>query len=667
MSIAKSIGCLALGLVLAMAMLPVSPWNNQAIAQAPDENEVYLPLVTASSNEGDLSKIALELIARRNNIPVENLEIVNSAPAEYPLLGKTVFDFKVADNRSGEMYGVALNANGTEANTQELDAAEQAAHFARYGRLEPALAEALTNATGEPIKVILWLKEPPYVGPERPDPNNAEALASEAQQEAFFQQVDGQRAAAVQAVVQPVAARLTELGYQVITDESAPVMYAALSPNAIAQASQWEEVDTIYLDGTFQPTLEVARPTISADTVHSRGITGAGVKVAQIEVGGRVATSNPYLSGINPVIQDATYVCSSVSGHSTGVAGIIRSTDTARRGIAYGATLRAGGSCGGGESQLQDRSSAAVTWGARALNLSFGRDSGLVPGSMDRFYDGVVINNYRTVVPAAGNEADGCGSGTGNVLEPAKAYNVITVGNFDDKNTTSWSGDAMDPCSSWRDPSSSHAGGREKPEVSAPGYSINSTTTASPWTGGIGSGTSYAAPMVTGVAALMMQRNTALQAWPEAVKAILMATAWHNIEGSARLSEYDGAGGVVALWADDVVRRYGGSDFGGQSYTCSTATSLDVKTIYFYGGRRTRVVIAWDNDPNYAAYTSRPGADLELWIVNASGALVVSSASWENTYEIVDFTPSSSGYYKIRVYKYRCDYSPRWLGWAADW
>ena len=60
------------------------------------------------------------------------------------------------------------------------------------------------------------------------------------------------------------------------------------------------------------------------------------------------------------------------------------------------------------------------------------------------------------------------------------AYNIITVGAFDDRNTIR---------------------NREKPEVTAPGSNIMSTTTASPWYGNIGSGTSYAAPMVTGVAA----------------------------------------------------------------------------------------------------------------------------------------------------------------------
>ena len=172
-----------------------------------------------------------------------------------------------------------------------------------------------------------------------------------------------------------------------------------------------------------------------------------------------------------------------------------------------------------------------------------------------------------------------------------------------------------------------------------------------------------ASPMAAGTAALLIQRNSSLASWPEAVKAILMASATHNIEGATRLSEYDGAGGLVADYADDIARGYNGN-WGARSYTCSTATPLDVATISLTAGVRTRVAIAWDTDPAYASYTSRPGADLDLRVVNSAGASVASSLSYDNTYEIVEFTPGTSGSYRIRVNRVRCDYNPRYLGWA---
>jgi subtilisin family serine protease len=247
-------------------------------------------------------------------------------------------------------------------------------------------------------------------------------------------------------------------------------------------------------------------------------------------------------------------------------------------------------------------------------------------------------------------------------MSPGTAFNVITVGNFDDKNSVAWSGDTMNVCSSWRDPTSTN-GDREKPEMSAPGTNINTTHTASPWIGANVTGTSFSSPIVAAAAALLIDRNSTLGSWPEAVKAILMATAVHNIEGSARLSEFDGVGGLVAQYADDVARRVNGN-WAGRSYTCTTANPLNATTMALTAGRRTRVVIVWDNDPAYASYATRPSADLDLSIRNPAGSVVASSVSYDNTYEIVDFTPSTSGTYTLRITRPRCSLSPRYLGWA---
>jgi hypothetical protein len=300
------------------------------------------------------------------------------------------------------------------------------------------------------------------------------------------------------------------------------------------------------------------------------------------------------------------------------------------------------------------------------INLSWGSNIGLTPGSNDRFYDDMVINRYRTIVKSAGNEAGPCNSGTGNVTSPGLAYNVITVGNFNDMNTSGWSNDIMHGCSSYVDPSSTH-GDREKPEVAAPGTGINSTRTSSPWTGAVGSGTSVAAPMVTGGAALLMETNSSLKVWPEAVKAILMVTAVNNIEGAKGLSDEDGAGGIELYKARRVAKRrveIGTRGWGAKSYSCSSATWRTLATMKLKANVRTRAAIAWDTDDNYSDYKNRPGADLDLWVRDPSGNLVESSISWDNTYEIVDFTPTQTGNYELQVRKFRCDHNPRWLGWA---
>lgn len=606
---------------------------------------------------GHLSEDAVSKVAGRHGLALGDLVIVSTADIDLPLQGRAVFGFKVMDEHTGKVYTIRLNEAGEEVDWARLEAEERAAHERTYGRLDPALAQVLATASDtDRVDVVIWVQEPPFKPLERPA---ARSRPSREKLAEIFARMDAHRKGAVQAALSPTLRFLRARGFEVTPAEYSPALYASLTPDEALLVSFAPGVDRVYLAPVNRPELNVSGATVGTPTVHARGINGSGVYIGQIEVGGRIATSNPYLSGVT---QDTTNVCSSASSHSTAVAGIIRSTHGTYKGAAPSATLWAGGSCSGDSTQLQNRSTAAVNWGARGLNLSWGSNIGLTPGANDRFYDDMVRNRAVTVVKSAGNEAGGCGAGNGNVTSPGLAYNLIAVGNLDDRNTTYKTDDVMSSCSSWRDPASTN-GDREKPEVSAPGTNIVSTTTSSPWTGNAGSGTSFAAPMVTGTAALLMQRDTGLQAWPEGVKAILMATAWQNVEGASRLSEYDGAGGIMAPAADDVARDVHGN-WGGQSYDCTTANPLDVTTMPLVAGNPARAALAWDTDHNYVSYTSQPSADLELQVIDPSSNVVAYSKSWDNTYEIVEFTPPSTGTYTLRVVRGRCDSSPGWIGWA---
>jgi hypothetical protein len=614
-----------------------------------------LPAQTSSS----LEQTALQIVSNRTGYPASDLSVANSSEATYPLQGVSSTTFKINDP-SGQIHGVVLNSSGAELDGEELEQGEQDAFTITYGRLDPRLYDRLQmSQPGDSIDVVIWLREPPSEQSGRPElvTDPSVPRPDEAEIEELFRKRDAEREAFVEALVAPVKARLASYGHVHEADPYAPALFATLPVEVIWQVNEWPEVDRIYEAPINAENLATARVTIGANIVNGRGINGAGVRVGVIEVGGRVAVANPFLGG--GVLQDPAFVCAAPSGHSTGVTGIIRSNHGVHTGIASGTMVYAGGSCFGFSNQLNSRSTAAADWGARALNLSWGANIGLVPGANDRFYDNMVLNRWRTVVVAAGNEAGPCGSGTGNTLSPAMAYNVITVGNFNDR---TGGAPTMNVCSSWRNPVS-WINDREKPEVSAPGTNITSTTTAFPWIGPIGSGTSFSAPMVTGGTALLIQRNGFFSVWPEAVKALLMTTAVNNIEGAARLSQFDGAGGIKLNLADDVAGGVTGGA-SGQGYNCAAPVNTDVATIWLASGIKTRVTIVWDNDPAYVNYANRPSADLDLQVINPVGGIVANSASWDNTYEIVEFIPAMTGFHKIRVNKFRCNLSPQWLGWA---
>jgi hypothetical protein len=621
-------------------------------------------------------RMAQKIVSDQVGVPLSDLTVAYFATAEYPLQGMTVTNFKVVDDRSGETYLVTLDARGAEQDNEALHAAEVDAYLSAYGKLDPNLVELVASGLRESdrVEVILWLQGPDdSTLARRPDPQDETVFATEEAMDSYFTSADAQYATALEAVVSPVTARLNQMGYAAAADSLAPAISANLTVADLQEVSKWSEVLWIYpsvinepdVNGIAQdaepenePEMNRSKQVTGVNTVHQRGVSGFFIRVAQVEVGGRVATANPFLRAITHTTDN---VCAGVSGHSTGVAGIIRSVAPGGDlGIAPGSLLWTGGSCSGNTTELHNRSTAAANWGARTVNLSWGSNTNLILGASDRFYDTMVYNQARTIVKSAGNRDAGCGL-EGNVTSPGLAYNVITVGNFN-ANATPF---VMNGCSSWRNPRS-NSGDRIKPEMAAPGTNIRSTTTASPWLGNIGSGTSFAAPMVAGTTALMINRASGLTSWPESVKAILMATATTNIEGAARLSNRDGAGALQAHRADDVARRVNGN-WGGQAYSCATATPLNVTTMSLVAGKRTRVVIVWDQNPNYGSYggtTSRPSADLDLRVINPSGLVVASSLSFDNTYEIVDFTPSVSGNYQLRVNRVRCNLTPGFLGWA---
>jgi hypothetical protein len=440
----------------------------------------------------------------------------------------------------------------------------------------------------------------------------------------------------------------------------APLVNASMPAAMIRQYAQRPDVDMIYPASQPGNELNIARKVVGAAGVNSFGITGTDSRVAVVELGGTVATNNPYLTGVT---RDNTYSCSP-NDHATGIAGIIRSKNLTWRGIAPTSLLWVG--CGNTDAELQAMTSKANTWGADTYNLSWYSGTSQTPGPLDKYYDNIMFSFTDLVVKSAGNR----GLIDGWVTPPGLGYNTLTVGNFDDHNTVSSSDDTMNDTSSWKDPLSAH-GDREKPEVVAPGTDITSTTIASPWIASVGSGTSFSAPMVTGMTALLYQRNPALRAWPESTKAIIMATAIRNKEGAARLSEKDGAGGIWAVEADWVARNNSTHGrWGGDEYDCTSNTpvSWDVTTMSLTAGHPTRVVLVWDQNPDYSFYATQPSADLDMQIWRTSSPLekqpVATSASWDNTYEIVQFMPAVSGTYVLRINRFRCDLTPGYMGWA---
>jgi serine protease AprX len=374
-------------------------------------------------------------------------------------------------------------------------------------------------------------------------------------------------------------------------------------------------VESIHWDRPAKGHMNRAAVTIGSRSVQTDlGLDGAGVGVAIIDsgttawhddltyqgsssavrqVGGqRVAKFVDFVNGRTTPYDDY--------GHGTHVAGIIAGNgyDTfgARGGVAPAAhlvSLKVLNAQGSGYisdviAALDWTTQNRAAYNIRVVNLSVG-----APVTESYKTDPLTLAAKRAVdaglvvVAAAGNlgrDASGC-TVYGAITAPGNAPWVLTVGAYSHEGTVTRTDDVMAPYSSHGPTAFDYA---SKPDVVAPGTGIVSladpnstlyqTKAAYLLTGSRATayqpylsltGTSMAAPMVSGTAALMLQANPKLT--PNLVKAI--------IEYTAQDYHYDtlteGAGFLNSRGAVDLARFYATARLG-QYYPLQKAWSRTI-------------------------------------------------------------------------------------------
>lgn len=338
-----------------------------------------------------------------------------------------------------------------------------------------------------------------------------------------------------------------------------PVIMATVPSGEAERIASYTFVDSIG-DGEQRGhfCLDISRPAIRADQVRTQlGFDGHGIRIAIIDTG--VDVTHPDLDDLddNPNTVDPKIIDSicfvdrnhdgapdqapdDYIGHGTMVAGIASGTGEASNhqytGIAPGAwimNLKIGYWIEETREPAFDQDDAirgidyAVSHGANVINLSF-----ILSGDTDELCQLTMavddaVEHGVTAIVAAGNKPE-------SIPSPANAFNAITVGAVDDKNTIDITNDEL-----WSDSSEGPVGqGRPKPDVVAPGANITAPVAVPSdfWQYAPGNrvgnnymwlpGTSLAAPHVSGIAALMLQVNPSLT--PAQVKAILRQTARLN-------------------------------------------------------------------------------------------------------------------------------------------
>ncbi|PWB56927.1 MAG: hypothetical protein C3F06_00090 [Candidatus Methanoperedenaceae archaeon] len=511
-----------------------------------------------------------------------------------------------------------------------------------YGRIKPIIK----SKKGKNISELVGLEQSLLTEKEKAVLGRV-GMDIESRTRQMRREILNQTIPAVEGIQAPLIAEIKAKGGNIKYSSKILNAIAADIPiSYISELSQDQGVYKIYHDYLLNASLDTSSPAMGANTWWSNGYNGSVMDAAVVDTG--IDASHPALgvdyAGVfhinalkyyRSIYADNSTDPDDFMGHGTHVAGIVASNDSRYRGPAYGIdkliNAKAGwkGTDGGGYMLWSD-AMQAFDWSifgnpddADVISLSFGGGTTSGNSGFEHFLDAIVYDLDIQVVVANGNS----GPGSSTVGEPAGAFNILAVGNVDDRKTVS-RGDDMIVYSSSRGPT---LDGRTKPDISAPGTSIMSANNN--WETGPDfislSGTSMATPQITGSVLLILDyKNFRWQ--PEAIKALLLNTA--EDKGTAGPDNDYGFGYVnlsnTYIHRDDLSTGSIGDLPNGSRFYKGIANNGD------------RATLVWNrhvtyNGPNYPV--SYPGiSDLDLLMYNeANGAIVSASTSRLNNVEQV--------------------------------
>ena len=285
---------------------------------------------------------------------------------------------------------------------------------------------------------------------------------------------------------------------------------------AVANVADHQALQLLDLSRSLRREMNVAGLTVhAAQTRTTLGLSGTHVRVAVID--GEVNVNHPALSGRVTLQENFTSEpFGTPDGHGTAVAGIIAAIDATFGGIAPAATILnykvfPTGSSEGDEFQGILAVEHALRDGADIANCSWGIGPAGDGTSREAKAFNTAWQQGLVLVKSAGNE----GPGPDTMTSPADADGVVVVGATEREVTTVQDYSSRGPTSNNR-----------RPHVVAPGGSdaFHITTCLAGSGGGFGDasfGTSLAAPVVSGAAALLRERFPS--ATPDEIRERLIA------------------------------------------------------------------------------------------------------------------------------------------------
>jgi hypothetical protein len=406
--------------------------------------------------------------------------------------------------------------------------------------------------------------------------------------------------------------------------------------------------------------------------------TGSGVSIGVLE---DCAPTKSFLYALTGIpsggIEPNPFEPNSPCLHQTEVVSVIRADpkSVVHGGVAPTATTLVG-------TQLDYSLSWATNKGATIINRSYFTGGGDI--AMSQLDYAAKLPPYPLIISGAGNEPDVpvanyhmngliVGGANSNINQPGNRYSYTS------------------PAGSWKNRPSPH-GDRELPDMVA-SYAYFTLVN------GVDTGTSFAAPQVSGAAARLVSSNSVLRSWPEGLRAILQATADQDVDDHSPAG-VDRKGGTGLLNVDRALEAAQTEFFESDRYFLSNGHGFALGTLsrdefpsatyavifpptttHIGAGRllpHLRIAVAFDAAPD----SSNGGgidildADIDLIVRRGTDNNPVQcaytnenyySASYDNSYEFVDchvINPDPASWYTIDVIGSNFNRSVAWYGLA---
>lgn len=614
--------------------------------------------VSAETPREELRAAAREDVASGTEWSTDDLTVVNDAMANFPTIGERYYRAKLLDPDGGRHESALDEADGTPVDLDSVQQAEYDAYADEYGKLTPELATHLDSVgPGEQVEVGVW-----HEGADRAAAKETIDIESIEDGNEAKRQLSAEVTDRIEEKSQTVADALAGMEGTEVREVGVgePRVGALATPAAIDAVAEREDVTKLFL--AEYPEAKTFLDE-SSRTHGTHGKRNGDYDASGYRVGVYGLQGYPLGHDLNVGGSRRQFSTAPKSQHADLVALAAASTDDSQPGAAHEADVY----CAAGQLFTDSK----MSWFAdhsrhpAAVNLSWGLGyPGRLMREPDFRFNDYGINHFLNVVVSAGNEP---AFDSYNVSPPGRGFNQITVGAIDNEDTgNDESDDQISTYSCWKEPITKHTYPlwdhypMDKPELSA----VGDPTSFPGYTGATG-GTSFSAPQVAGMAALLEKLGDDYGHWPsfawhpELAKPILMATATNTGDGSYEFEEM-GTGSIYAPAVEELIDEnwYRSLWFWNWGWQQDRTFDFHVED----SDTEVRVALSWLTESSKAhsfrhgnPHNAQSDINLDLSVWDPDDDYVIGSWNWDAGCQYCTFNPLQSGTYEIRVSKDRWD------------